>query len=121
MPELGEILETGAGSIRRWNALNQGLSRCGTISLQQGGKTINGSVGALSFPKVDDQSSAYALTLSVEGVSVGFDIILFRVGSYVGELAYAAIGSPDISVVQGFSTQAINKINGQPTTAGSAA
>jgi hypothetical protein len=70
----------------------------------------------MSFPKVGDQSSAYAMTLLTQGVTLGIDIILFRVGSYVGDLLYADLGSPDISLVQSLTTEAIAKINGQPTT-----
>ncbi|MGA8370556.1 MAG: hypothetical protein WB765_10540 [Acidimicrobiales bacterium] len=121
VPELGETLETRPGSSKRWNALNRALSQCKTISLQQEGKTVKGSVGAMSFPKVGDQSSAYAVTLPIEGINVGFDIILFRVGSYVAAITYADIGSPDVSTVQRFTIEAVNKIKGQSTTASTVA
>jgi hypothetical protein len=116
VPELGETLETGPGSINRWNAFNRGFSKCKTFSVKQNGKTATGTVGAMSFPKVGDQSSAYAMTLLTQGVTLGIDIILFRVGSYVGDLLYADLGSPDLSRVQSLTTEAIAKINGQPTT-----
>jgi hypothetical protein len=62
----------------------------------------------MSFPKVGDQSSAYAVTLPIEGINVGFDIILFRVGSYVAAITYADIGSPDVSTVQRFTIEAVH-------------
>src|SRR5258707_1258033 len=43
VPELSETLETGSGSAKRWSALNRGLSKCKTFSVQQNGQTAKGS------------------------------------------------------------------------------
>lgn len=94
--------------------VNRGLSKCKTFSVQEDGQSTKGSVGKMSFPKMGDQSAAYAMTLTTQGVTLGIDIILFRVGPYVGDLFYADLGSPDISTVQSLTSQAIAKITGRP-------
>lgn len=73
----------------------------------------------MSFPTIGDQSSAYAMNLSSQGVSVGVDIVLFKAGKFDAELVYEDF-SPDASTVQSFATQAVAKVLGiastQPTT-----
>jgi hypothetical protein len=68
----------------------------------------------MSFPEVGNESGAYSVTLSVQGVNGAIDLVLFRVGSIVGALGYGNIGQPDPSQLQAFVTEAINKIEDKP-------
>jgi hypothetical protein len=54
-------------------------------------------------------------TSSVDGINSGFDFILFHVGSVVGLMEYGDIGQPDIDQIQGFATEAVDKIEGKTT------
>jgi hypothetical protein len=97
------------------------LDRCGKISVKTNGTTLSGAMGAMSFPKMGDQTKAYQLTLSgvVRGVRVtaGFDILVLRVGAEDVSLLYSTFGAPDIREFQGAAKLVMDKINGAGTTA----
>jgi hypothetical protein len=97
------------------------LDRCGKISVTTNGTTLSGAMGAMSFPKMGNQSKAYQLTLSgvVKGVpvSAGFDILLLRAGGEDVSLLYSTFGAPDIRDFQGAAKLAMDKINQAGTTA----
>ena len=56
------------------------------------------------------------MQLTAKGVSLGFDLVSFQVGSIRADVLYADLGSPDAATVQTFATEAVNKIEGKPTT-----
>lgn len=78
------------------------MSGCGPVSITSvtGGNTFTGTVGALSFPAVGDQSAAWQIslagTVSGESVSIGYDIVVFRKASTVAVILYSYQGAPDI-------------------------
>ena len=90
------------------------MAACRAISFTSQGQTISGTVGAMSFPKVGGRSSAFAIKLIVQGVNVGADHVIFEVGQYGGAIGDEDIGQPDATQLQGFVTEAINKIEGKP-------
>ncbi len=47
---------------------------------------------------------AYKIMLSVKGIDVGYDLVLFRVGSVATQIVYLDIGSPDLSSFQRYVT-----------------
>jgi hypothetical protein len=115
VPQLGEIIEAGSGAIARYRKFTAILSDCKDISFSASGSKVTGTVGAMSFPKVGDSSSAYAVNLTVQGQTLGIDFVFFRVGQFDGELSYGDI-SPDPDVVSAFATEAVNKILGKTTS-----
>jgi len=46
---------------------------------------------------------------------VGADVVLFKVGSIVGEVLFEEVGTPNVGQLQAFMTEAVNKIPGKPT------
>jgi hypothetical protein len=116
LPSFGETLEAGKGAVARYDKFLRTLEGCTTFGVDIDGTTVTGSMGAMSFPTVGESSSAFAARLTVKGITVGFDIILFRGGAVDGELLYADI-SPDPATVQAFATAAVRKIEGLPVTA----
>ena len=74
--------------------INHALAKCGHFTVASGGQTINGTVGAMSFPQQGAQSNAYAVNITVQGVNAGADLVLFRVGSMLGEVIYEDLGTP---------------------------
>jgi hypothetical protein len=69
----------------------------------------------MSFPTVGNESSAYGVTMTVQGINAGADFVLFRLGAIAGLLEYADVGQPDPSQLQAFVIEAVNKIEGKPT------
>lgn len=105
LPELDEFLVYLPGQGKKaMKLVSQILAGCGQLSMTSGGQTLKGTLGAMSFPAVAEQSFAYQLNLSatVSGLSVtvGIDLIVFRKADTVAEILYGDLGTPDISVLQ---------------------
>jgi len=113
IPALSETLISGSGADARYARYLGIMAGCKQVSLQASGITITGNVSALSLPAVGDSSHAFAIALSAKGITVGIDLVLFRVGSIDGQLTYLDF-SPDPSTFQAFATEAVNKIEGKP-------
>jgi hypothetical protein len=115
VPLLQEIIEAGPGAVARYRKFNAILLGCKAISFSASGSKVTGTVGAMSFPKVGDSSSAYAVNLTAQGVTAGLDLVLFKVGQFDGLLEYGDI-SPNPNVVHAFATEAVDRILGKPAT-----
>jgi hypothetical protein len=70
----------------------------------------------MSFPTVGNRSSAYAITLQIQGITVGADVVVFQTGKVIGEVVYEDVGTPDSGRLQAFVAEAVNKVEGKPTT-----
>ena len=106
---------TGSGAQRAFTALSKSLSTCKTYKATSGGQTATVQVGAMSFPQEGQSSSAYALTLTLQGVNLGADLVLFRAGQTYGAVEYDDLGTPDPQQAQAFITEAVNKVEGKAT------
>jgi hypothetical protein len=99
LPEVDEVLSSGPGSAPRYNELVKALNACNKpYTVTSGTVTGKVSVGAMSFPTVGQRSTAFALTLTVQGVNAGADLVLFQVGSVSGAVDYEDLGQPDPAV-----------------------
>jgi hypothetical protein len=112
-PVLQEIVEAGPGSTARYRKFTGILNGCKTIRFTADGKKVAGTVSAMSLPHVGSSSSAYAISLTAQGQTIGIDLVFFKVGRYDGELLYGDI-SPDAIIAHAFAVEAIAKILGQP-------
>jgi hypothetical protein len=116
VPALKEDLETGPSAASRYREATAQLSNCKQISFTSDGQSASGTVGAMSFPTIGSQSAAYSVSISIQGVTAGLDIVAFKVGKYIGDVIYEDLGTPDLNQFQAFVTEAVNKIEGKPTT-----
>jgi hypothetical protein len=117
LPALEEALQSGSGLDVRYRKLKSALTACRGFSFTASGKTFHGTARSMSFPTFGDRSGAFALTFTDQGVRVGADVVLFKVGAIIGEVLYEALGTPDTNELQAFMTEAVNKIEGKPTVA----
>ena len=115
-PAVGEVLANGDEALRRYQLLNKVLSTCKKLGGTEDGVQIKGTVSAISFPDVGTRSRAYAVSLSVGGLSISADVITFEVGEYAGELLFEDIGQPAIAQVVSFADEAVAKVEGKPVT-----
>jgi hypothetical protein len=115
-PDLEEVLMSGSGASKTYAKLSKTLSRCKSYTATNSGQTATVHVGAMSFPQVGQASSAYSMTLTVQGVNLGADLILFRSGRTFGAVEYEDLGTPDINQAQAYVAEAVNKVEGKPTT-----
>jgi uncharacterized lipoprotein YehR (DUF1307 family) len=116
VPILDELLGYEPGQAQSvMTFFSHALSGCGQISITSGGQTLTGTVGAMSFPAVADQSSAYQMNLSgtFSGVSLtfGIDLIAFRKADTVALILYGDLGTPDISALENFVQHAAAKLS----------
>jgi hypothetical protein len=105
LPAVQETLEAGKGAIARYDKYLKTLNGCTSVSFSDSGQTIAGTAGAMSFPTVGDLSGDYAMNFTIEGESVGLDVVFFRAGQYDGDLEYVDF-SPDTSTMQAFAQEA---------------
>jgi hypothetical protein len=115
LPALEESLETGSALGARYAKLESALASCRRISFSSGGQVFHGTVRAMSFPTFGDRSAAFALAFTDKDIKVGADVVLFKVGTIIGEVLYEEVGVPNTSQLRAFMTEAINKIEGKPT------
>jgi pimeloyl-ACP methyl ester carboxylesterase len=109
IPNVGEVLASGPGVGNEWRALARALASCRSATLTIGGKKAKATVRPLAFPRVATTSSAYAWSLTVSGIPIGFDLVLFETRSYAGYVSYSDVGEPPTSIVTAFATAAVDK------------
>jgi pimeloyl-ACP methyl ester carboxylesterase len=109
IPTLSEVLATGPEAQQRWRSLGRALAHCRTATITIAGKKASATIQPLSFPRVASTSSGYAWAFTTSGIRIGFDLILFETGTYVGYLTYADLGPPAKATVQAFADAAVAK------------
>ena len=114
-PDVEEVLMAGTGAQHTYAKLSQTLSKCKSYTVTSGGQTATMHVGAMSFPQVGQGSTAYAFTVTVQGVNLGADVVLFRAGRTFGAIEYEDFGSPNTDQAEAYVTEAVNKVEGKPT------
>jgi hypothetical protein len=112
-----ETLESGPGALPSYGRYLEILETCKQVSATTSrGIHVSGSVKALSFPTVGSSSSAFTVTWSAQGISVGTDIVLFRAGQLDGRILYGD-SSPQTGPVLALTTAAVDKAEGKPVPA----
>lgn len=100
----------GASAAATYKAGAAILNRCKDVSFTSDGHRITGSIGALSFPKLGEQSAAWQLVLSTQGVTLGVHVVLVQKGSELTELLYGDVGTPDLAEVMSLARKAVAKM-----------
>lgn len=85
------------------------IAKCPRFRGTTGHATVTGSIGAMSFPRLGDQSAAYAASLTIQGQTAGDDMVYVLKGSLVMELQLVDI-SPDPSQLDEFANKALAKL-----------
>jgi hypothetical protein len=109
IPNVGEVLATGAQAEHVWQRFGDDLSACRSATLVLGGTKVQATVHPLAFPQVGRSSSAYAWAFTIAGIRIGFDLVLFQTGRYGGYVSYADLGAPLSSTVEAFARAAVAK------------
>jgi pimeloyl-ACP methyl ester carboxylesterase len=109
IPNLSEVLASGPTVHQRWQALARALAACRSATITIAGRKARATIRPLALPRVASTSSAYAWSLTVAGIPVGFDLVLFETGSYAGFVSYADLGAPATATVLTFARAAVAK------------
>jgi hypothetical protein len=116
IPLFGEELGWGRGALSGYNRVNEILGACRHFSGTSEGRAYSVTVEALSFPKFEGTTSAYSVKFTSRSTHVTTDLVLLRVGPVECTIVYSEVGQPDPNQLQGFVSEAINKIEGKQTT-----
>jgi pimeloyl-ACP methyl ester carboxylesterase len=109
IPNLGEVLATGARVEQMWTRFGGALANCRSAVLKLGNTTVEATVRRLAFPRLGRTSSAYAWAFSLAGIRLGFDLVLFQTSRYDGYLSFANLGQPATATVEAFARAAVAK------------
>jgi hypothetical protein len=86
------------------------LNGCTDLSYTSDGHKVTGSMGVMSFPNFGDQSQAWDMTLTAEGTTVGFDLVLMQKGAELEQLFYGDLDPPDLYELQTLAKSAADKM-----------
>jgi pimeloyl-ACP methyl ester carboxylesterase len=109
IPNLGEVLATGARVQQAWDRFDRALASCQSATLHVGIAQVEASVRRLAFPRLGRTSSAYAWAFTLSGIRLGFDLVLFQTDRYGGYLSLASLGQPATATVVAFARAAVAK------------
>ncbi len=86
------------------------LNDCKTIDFTNDGTKFTGRLGAMSYPTVGDQTSAYRLTVTAQSATIEAEVVYFRVGDTIGDVDYLDLGAVDTGAVQTIVQAAVKKL-----------
>jgi hypothetical protein len=86
------------------------LNGCKDLSYTSDGHKVTGSMGVMSFPNFGDHSQAWDMTLTAEGTTVGFDLVLMQKGAELEQLFYGDLGWLDVTELQTLAESAADKM-----------
>jgi pimeloyl-ACP methyl ester carboxylesterase len=109
IPNLGEVLATGAQVERVWDRFDTALASCRSALLQFGNTKVEATVRRLALPRLGRTSSAYSWAFALAGIRIGFDLVVFQTSRYDGYLSYANLGQPATATVAAFARAAVAK------------
>ncbi len=111
LPQVSEKLATYKAPIRNVFATVVGnLDRCRTVKGTSEGNKVTGTVGQMSFPQYGDQSAAFTVSLTVNGVTADEDALIVRKGAIMVGVTEGTLGPPDIVQFQGFVRKALARV-----------
>ena len=109
-PSVTEVLTVGRNVGASWRRAAKALARCRTATIRVGGRNLTTSIRPLSLPAIGSSStSAYAWALSMSGIKIELDVVLFTAGRYGGDLIYIDLGPPPLTAVTAFARAAVAK------------
>ncbi len=101
------------GAVDAYMTLVSAFDECTDVAVTANGHRIPGTLRALSVAAVGDASRAWQIEFSTEfggvALSVFMDVLVFRVGSYDGELLSEDVQAPDLALFQRLAARAAAK------------
>lgn len=91
---------TEAAASKNLHSVFDTYIKCGKFSFTSTFKKYSGNIEEMSFPQVGDELKAFTSSIDTEGVTIGFDVVLFRVKNAIGTIIYTDLGTPFIDDVQ---------------------
>lgn len=110
VPAVVERLVTFSNAKTGYQKIVANLTACKRLSGTTGGQKFSGSVGQASFPHYGNASDAFEASFTLQGESIGEDIVIVREGSIVMGTDEGDLSPVDTSQFQGFVAKALKKL-----------
>ena len=117
LPLFHELLSGGSEQKAGFKKAVEALSNCSSLTFVEGGKTIRGTIQPLSLGSLGATSAAFALSFTISNINIVADLVVFETDSYVGEVEYADITTPQKTTVQSLAREAVMKAEGEVVSA----
>jgi hypothetical protein len=104
---LGHYPNGGPAALARFDRV---LTECKTVSITTNGQTVFGTISAISFPTIGDESHAYQLKLTYKGFTLGLEVVVARRGDTDMSIVYEDVSNSDLTQLRDFAANAIGKI-----------
>lgn len=83
---------------------------CSTISMDDTGNSMSGTLAEFPLQSYGDDSGAFLMSLTTQGVKIKFAFVLVRKGSLLVNIVYGGLTAPTKSEVEGVVGPAIDKL-----------
>jgi hypothetical protein len=112
-PVVEERLATYSNATTAYKKIVATLSACKHVSGTSGGVKGTGTVGQMSFPHYGTTSAAFAVSLLIQGTTLGADLLIVRKGNVVMGIEEVDLPPVDVIQFQGFVVKALVKVRTQ--------
>jgi hypothetical protein len=113
-PQFGETLRSALGNASdSVTTFTNALGACKNFSFTSGGQKFSGTIAPLTFPHVGNQSSAFTLTISGEGLNLPVQIVAAQTKNVFAVFVYSLFGSSSTSAFHQLVTDAMAKVAGK--------
>lgn len=113
--QFGETLHSIPGGGTAFIAtFTKALNGCKSFSIVSDGQKVNGSITPLSFPRVGDQSSAFTVSISAQGIGISIPVVATESkNNVIAVFSYTELGSSSSSSsFRQLITDAMTKVAG---------
>ncbi len=107
-----ELVSAGGEADANFDKAKAALDGCTDLSFTSNGTRLTGEIKPLDgFEAVGDDSAAYSMVLTGNGVTVDFDAAIVRVGGVEMTVLYGGLNTPDLAEFQQLVTAAVDKVD----------
>jgi hypothetical protein len=109
-PLVTEKLSTYSKATTAYKKIVATLSACKYVSGTSGGTKATGTVGQMNFPHYGTTSTAFSVSLLIQGTTLGADLLIVRKGNVVMGIEEVDLQSVDVNQFQGFVIKALANV-----------
>jgi hypothetical protein len=109
-PFLNELVANFPDSASTYASIVAIFDSCKQVTVTVSGTAVTGTLDPAASPNVGDASSAYTLSLTLQGTTVGYDLTVVRQGNAIALIMYGHQGTPDAQEFQTIASAAATKL-----------
>jgi pimeloyl-ACP methyl ester carboxylesterase len=113
LPLFHELLSSGRGLETQFKTAVKALTNCRSLTFTESGKKVHGTIVPLSLGNLGATSAAFTLSFTISNINIVADLVVFKTHSYVGEVEYADIATPQNATVEALAQDSVMKAEGE--------